>query len=42
MYIEEGGDLPFKTRGLMMDTRVHLIEVLQREDMKWREDLNMT
>ena len=41
IYIEEGDNSPFKTHGLMMDTTVRLIEVSQRADMKWKEDLNM-
>ena len=42
MSIEGGDESPFKIYILMMDTRLHLIKLLQREDMKWREDLNMT
>ena len=33
---------PFKTCGLTMDDRVQLMEVLQIEEQKWRDDLKTT
>lgn len=40
--IECGNESMFKSRGMTMDASVQVIEILQVEDQKWREDLKTT